>query len=435
MAQTRPTRPDSSAQDSIARAARIDSLAARLERAEADLKLLRDQLATESSSQVRLRSRTRLDLIARVLTNAYLTTAETNNAEIPLLARAGASTDAEYGSAGGRAFGVSLRQTTLGAAVSVDSVLGGSFSADIELDFFADGTSSSPPLFPPPRLRTARAMLRWTKWELMAGTETPLISDLNPISTSAVGIPEFSAAGNLWNWLPQVRITRELGSLRQGAVHFAATASLMDPHTANTHVAEPNGVDAGARSARPAIEGRLRMQWGLEQEPTTTQQIGDRGGEIGVGGHRGWMRVSGDTLTSNWATSIDARIGLTHGIEMRGEAYRGRLLRGLGGGGIGQNFGPSADADHLGAPLSDAAGWLQLNKQLTPTLISGAGCGTDRVLNGAPVRQRNTACAAHIAWRPSTPLLFGFEYRHLQTRGPGGTSRAGHLNFSFGIEL
>ena len=415
-----------------------DSVVERLARAEAAIALLREQLATESSSQVRLRSRLRLDLHARLLTTAFLTTAETNNDEVPVFARAAAASGSdEYGSAGGRTMGMSIRQTTMGASVSADSVLGGSFTADVEFDFFGGATADGPPLFPPPRLRTARGFLRWVRTEVMVGTDTPLISDLDPISVAAIGIPDFATAGNLWNWLPQVRVTRELGALSVGTsrVHWGVQAAAMTPYTGDRHLKEPAGVDAGFRAGRPSVEGRLRAQWGLEHEATTSQLIGDQGGEIGVGGHRGWMRVNGDTLTSNWAFSTDARIGLGHGLELRGEGYRGRLLRGLGGGAIGQNFAPAAEVGDLGEPLTDIAGWIQLNLQWRPSVIAGAGCGTDRVENGRPARQRNTACATHVSWRPSSPLLFDIEYRAMTTRGPGGQLRAGHLNLSFGIEL
>lgn len=437
-----PPRPDSAARvpaagDSAARAARLDSLAERLARAEANIALLRDQLATESSTQVRLRSRLRLDLHARILTNAFFTSAQSSNPEVPLFALATSTPNDEYGSAGGRAFGVSIRQTTVGGSVSADSVLGATFSADAELDFFGGNSADGSNLFPPPRLRTARGFLRWTRTELMVGADTPLISDLDPYGVAAIAAPDFSAAGNLWNWLPQVRLTRELGAIGGDgrSVHFAVQGSVMHPFANDRHVEEPDGVDAGLRSARPSLEGRLRAQWGREHEAPSSQRLADRGGEIGIGGHRGWLRASGDTLLSSWAVSADARIGLTHGFELRGEGYRGRLLRGLGGGGIGQNFATSTDADHLGEPLTDTAGWLQLNAQPSAVTMLGAGCGTDRVHNGRPLRQRNTACATHISWRPAAPLLFDIEYRTMFTRGPSGRHRTSHINIAFGVEL
>ena len=50
-----------------------DSLAARLARAEAAIALLRQQLATESQSTVRTRSRLQLELTGRILTNSFMT--------------------------------------------------------------------------------------------------------------------------------------------------------------------------------------------------------------------------------------------------------------------------------------------------------------------------------------------------------------------------
>lgn len=434
-----PPRADSTLRDSLARLS-PDSLAARLARAEAAIALLRAQLGTEASSQVRLRSRLRLDLHARLLTNTFFTSSTSNSPEVPIFARAGAAED-DYGTAGGKALGISVRQTTMGGSLSVDSVAGATFSADFEVDFFGGGGGDASPLFPPPRLRTARGFLKWAHTELMVGADTPLISDLDPISLSAIAVPNFSTAGNLWNWLPQIRVTRELGVLRMGdrALHIALQGSVMNPFTGERHPSEPDGVDAGLRSARPSVETRVRTRWGIEHDATSSQHIGDRGGEIGIGAHRGWLRVSGDTLTSAWAVGADVRVGLSHGLELRGEAYRGRLIRGLGGGGIGQNFAPSALADSSatvhGDPLTDTAGWLQLNAQLRATLIAGAGCGTDRVHNGLPARQRNTACATHLAWRPASPLVIDLEYRNIVTRGPAGRFRATHLNLAFGIEL
>jgi hypothetical protein len=124
---------------------------------------------------------------------------------------------------------------------------------------------------------------------------------------------------------------------------------------------------------------------------------------------------------------------------LRGEAYTGRLLRGLGGGAIGQGFGAppvGAPAGTLGPPIRDVAGWAQLNVQPQETLITGVGCGVDLPnRDDAATRLQNTVCAAHVDWRPAQPLVFGIEYRQLGTRYSSGTFGARHLNFVFGFEL
>jgi hypothetical protein len=137
--------------------------------------------------------------------------------------------------------------------------------------------------------------------------------------------------------------------------------------------------------------------------------------------------------------SLDAHAVLFPHVELRGEAYTGRLLRGLGGGAIAQNFGtpPGGGATGvLGPPIRDEAGWAQLNVQPHTTLITGVGCGIDLPnADDAPTRLQNTVCAVHADWRPAQPLVFGVEYRQLGTRYSSGTYSARHLNFIFGFEL
>lgn len=408
----------------------IDSLAARLARAEEAIALLRHQLATEAGSVVKTRSRLQLELSGRVQTNAYYANARVNNSEVPLFLR---ETDGvpvgRSGTPGVRLSGLSIRQTTLGASLSVDSVLGATFVGDADIDFFATGTDAIPT--PRPRLRTARAQLLWSRTELLIGADAPVIADVDPVSLATVGVPGFATAGNLWNWLPQVRLSRDMAivALRTTTLRIGAQVAMLAPTTGDVHAAELDGVDAGDRAGRPAIEARVRVRWGASDAPD------DQRGEIGIGMHRGWSRTAGDTLSTNQAVALSARVGLTRGLSFRGEAYHGRAVRGLGGGAIGQNTGAPAVGQTLGAPLRNMAGWAQLVMHLRPTLSTGVGCGTDVVnLEDRPDRQRNTSCAANMAWHPTQPVLFGIEYRTLATRYASGTRRGSHVNLTAGFE-
>jgi hypothetical protein len=411
----------------------LDSLRARLARAEAAIALLREQLAGESESTVHTRSRVRLELSAQVLTNAFATLGRVNNVDVPQTVLPPPAVGATP--ATNDALGLTLRQTRIGMAASIADVLGGSFAADLDFDLFG-GAQNGPGdrrLFPEPRLRTARARLVWPRTELLIGSETPLISDLNPLSLAAIGVPDFSGAGNLWNWLAQVRITREFATLGRGqrALRLAAQGAVLAPYANTIAAGEPDAVDAAERSGRPAFEARLRARWGDgEGAATGTATIGDRGGEIGVGMHRGWIAAAPGRLEVSRAVSLDAHAVLARGVELRGEAYAGRLLRGLGGGGIAQNFGA------LGAPVRDVAGWAQLNVQPHPVLVTGLGCGIDLVdPDASPTRLQNTACAVHAAWRPVSPVVIGLEYRQIGTRFTTGTFGARHVNLVLGFEL
>ena len=411
-----------------------DSLAARLERAERAIALLRQQLADESQSVVRTRSRFQLELNGRVLMNTFATSGRVNSVDVPIVALE--SSD-EHGSV----LGVTVRQTRLGASIGVTDVLGGTFEGSVDLDF-AGGVQSGPGdrrLFPEPRLRTAWGRLVWDRTELLVGSETPLISDLNPISVASIAVTGFVAAGNLWNWLPQARLTRELGTLRLGPapIRIGVQGAVMAPVSGSQYPGESDAVDAAERSGRPFLEGRLRARWGDPgAAPASDAALGGEGGEIGVGVHHGWVATSDSTLATSRALSADARVALTRLLELRGEWYAGRLLRGLGGGGIGQNFGLPAPGESLGPPVRDVAGWAQLNLQAHPLLITGAGCGLD-VANedDRPTRLRNGACAAHLLWRPAQPVLLGAEYRRIRTVYASGPATADHFNLALGFEF
>ncbi len=436
--QSAPTPRDSVP---VADSLSADSLRARLARAEAAIDLLREQLAGESESTVHTRSRVRVDVFARVLTNAFLTQGRANVIDVPISVLAPAAAPARAATDG--ALGLSVRQTRLGAMTSVQDVLGGVFTGDVDLDFFG-GVSNGPGdrrLFPEPRLRTARARVIWPRAELMVGSDTPLISDLNPVSLAGIGLPVFSSAGNLWNWIPQVRVTREMGSIGRGEsrLHWALQGAVLAPFTSSVAPDEPDAVDIGERSRRPAIEARIRARWGLEEGGLSDVMIGDGGGEIGIGTHQGWVAIAPGVTQSSYAYSVDGHAVIAHGVELRGEAYVGRLLRGLGGGGAGQNFGqpaPGSPPGTLGPSLRDRAGWLQLNVQPHPIVITGAGCGIDLVNpDDRPARRQNTVCEAHLHWRPAQPLLLGLEYRQFGSRYASGTYGVRHFNLAFGFDL
>ena len=105
-AQT-PTSPPASTPPAVAPdTLSPDSLAARLARAEAAIAALRQQLATESQSTVRTRSRLQLDLTGRILTNFFLTTGRVNNVDVPGVALAPSPTPVPED----EAFGVIVRQ-------------------------------------------------------------------------------------------------------------------------------------------------------------------------------------------------------------------------------------------------------------------------------------------------------------------------------------
>jgi hypothetical protein len=125
---------------------------------------------------------------------------------------------------------------------------------------------------------------------------------------------------------------------------------------------------------------------------------------------------------------------IVRGVELRGEAYVGRALAGLGGGGIGQNFGIDSTA------VETAGGWAQLNVRPSAAWEIGAGAGLDDPddsdLVVATQRFRNLAVEGHASWRRA-PVVVGAEVRLLRTRygASVGTVEATHLNLAAGFEF
>ena len=152
--------------------------------------------------------------------------------------------------------------------------------------------------------------------------------------------------------------------------------------------------------------------------------------EIGCGGHVAWVQIAGFRHDTH-AAACDAQVGVGR-LEVRGEAYTGRGLRGLGGGGISQNVSIA------NTPLYDVGGWLQANLQLNSRVGIGGGCGVDEPRESdlpAGARRRNRACSGYTIVRPAGPLFLGAEFRRIETRYATGVAANNHMNLSLGFEF
>ena len=301
-----------------------DSLAARVERAEEAIEMLKQQLAAQAESGASTRSGLKLEWSGRILMNVFSNTRRTNNTDLPLFVLPDTANGLPSGGAG-----MAIRQTTLGLAVTASKVLGADFLGDLDLDFYGgQQPSAGGRTFPLLRIRTARAILTWKHGELLVGQEVPLTSGPNPVSLAAVGSPGFSTAGNLWIWLPQVRGTIERGT----RVKFALQGAVLAPMTGDAAGLFSTDFDVAERSRRPYVEGRARLRWGE----------GETQAEVGISAHRGWFANNLDSLLTSQGVMADAVVPLTTAPEVRGEAFSGRGLRGLGGGQIGSSSARTA---------------------------------------------------------------------------------------------
>jgi hypothetical protein len=392
------------------------ALAARLERAERQIELLRQQLAALAASRVEPRSGNRVELSGRVLVNAFFNNAKVNNSDVPAVVLPPDPPNFPASAAG-----ATVRQSQVALTAVVPDLAGGSFAGELDVDFFG-GQQPSPGgrTFPLVRIRRVRAEITWPHAWVMFGQEAPPIAEINPSSLSQIGTPSFANSGNLWLWIPQVRLGAETG----GAVRVGLEASALAPTAAEPQTAFTTQPDRAERSRRPAAEGRLRVRW----------DAGQTAGELSVGGHLGWLALSVDSLVATRAAAASLVLTATRYFELRAEGFMGRVLAGLGGGGIGQNFGAGS------VPVRSKGGWAQLNFKPIPQFELGGGYGFDNPddadLNLVLARLKNVAWEGHVHWRPR-PLAFGAEFRRIETTYATPFDRlwVNHVNVAAGFEF
>ncbi len=400
------------AQDTIRTAPRTspDSIAARLERAEEMIEFLKQQMADQSAIAIHTRSRIEVELTGRVLVNAFSNTRRVTALDAPVFVRPDTAGGPPPGGAG-----MGIRQTTIGFSAAVADVLGGNLTADVDADFY--GGQDARTMTPIVRLRTSRVAIHWPHADVMVGQDDPLISTLNPVSLAAVGVPGFSAAGNLWDWLPQVR----LGVHTAGSVRVGLQGAVIAP---SAGVPQSSADDDLAESARrPYLESRAHLSWGADATA----------GEIGIGIHEGWLATPNSTAhRETRGVGVDAMVPFNRWLEFRGEWYAGDGMRVLGGGAIGQLF------DTNNAPVHSAGFWGQVNVTPVPRVTFGAGYGQDDPADAnlpATARLRNAAAEVHLHIRPGGPVVLGIEYRRMETTYRTGPLVNDHINVAMGIVL
>ena len=349
-----------------------------------------------------------------ILMNAFHTSNDVNNSDVPqFVLPPGTGPKRTTSSA-------TVRQSRITVTALVPEFAGGQLTGELDVDFFGgQQPSNGGRTFPLPRIRRAFAELTWSQFALLVGQESPPIAEVSPSSIASIGFPLFAGSGNLWLWIPQIRVSADLRPV--GGIRFGAEIAALAPTSGEAQAAFFTQPDAAERSGRPYLQGRLRGRWGVEHE-----------GEVSVGGHYGWMMDStGGKITSE-ALAVSVWTPLAAGFELRGEAFVGQTLSGLGGGGVGQNMVRN------GVPVETKGGWVQLNFR-TGSWELGAGGGVDDPDDDdlvATSRLRNTSFGGHVMWR-HLPVLVGLEAREIRTlySAPIETRSAAHVNLGVGFEF
>ena len=353
-----------------------------------------------------------------VLMNAFHTSDKTNNSDVPQFTLPPDPADNPASSASGG----TVRQSRVTVTALVPEFARGALRGELDVDFYGgQQPSSGGRTFPLLRIRRAFAELTWNRLALLVGQESPPIAMVSPSSLASIGFPEFAGSGNLWLWLPQVRLGADLPSA--GGLRLGAEVAALAPTSGEAQGTFLTQPDIAERSGRPFLQGRVRARWGAPDEP----------GEASVGGHYGWIVDAAGGRVPSTAAAVSVWTPVTRWIDLRAEAFAGEALAGLGGGGIGQNMVRD------GVPVRTRGGWVQINLRPSPAWEVGGGVGLDDPDDDdllAASRLRNLAFEGHAAWRRA-PLVVGLEIREIRTRyaEPLGTLSATHANAAVGFEF
>jgi hypothetical protein len=210
--------------------------------------------------------------------------------------------------------GGTLRQSVLGIQFeSPRSFLGGKVQGHFYADFFG-GTNA--PLNHSPRLRVAAISVDWKTRSLMAGQEKPLISPRDPNSLSQIGVSPLTNAGNLWLWLPQVRVEQRF-TLDESML-FKAQLALFQTNETSANV--PAAFAPSLEARRPALQGRFEF---------SHEFSGGRRFAIAPGFHTSVTHVAGTSVPSR-LVSFDWLMKPVSRFEFTGFFFAGANVANMG---------------------------------------------------------------------------------------------------------
>ncbi len=399
---------------------------------EEQYQLLSGKIDDQYQTKVESASKYRMRISGIVLLNLFSNVGSVDNIDVPTLA---------YGSGSGYSngsTGATLRQSEIGFEVFGPRVAGAKTRADLQLDF-GGGFPTAPNGVSTGllRLRTGTMHLDWAHTSVVAGQDSLFFSPNSPTSFASLTVPALTYAGNLWGWIPQVRVEHRVSVGEESSLIFQG--GILDPVSGETPGDTPYRTPGpGEASRQPALASRVGWVSSMLGQPL----------RLGVGGFYSRQNYGFGRNVDAWAGMTDLEVPLGHQFTLSGKVYRGRGVGGLYGG-FGRSVlfsGNPASASTLVRGLNAAGGWAQLKYQPASKVEFNAAYGLDNsyaadlrafpyaVAYADPSLARNGAGFANVIFRPRSDLLFSAEYRHLKTysidRGPNS---AQHVNLMMGV--
>jgi hypothetical protein len=367
-----------------------------------------EQVKAESSSKFRLK------ISGIALLNVFDTSGQLDNLDVPTVA----VQPPPYAYTG--SLGASFRQSIVGLRGIGPTAFGARTSADLQLDFINSAASPYGGVAAGVvGLRIARLQFDWSKFSIIGGLETPFFSPNSPTSYLSLAVPAFAAAGNLWNWTPEIRAERRFDFTSS---EIKVEAGVLDSTGYSVNSSEVRTPTPGESSRQPVyavrVSGNNRME--------------DRAISFGVSGIYSPLRFAYGQVLSASGAIADWKFPLIAKLQLSGAFFTGKGLDGFGG--LALPSVQPQDYTHYvyvtaptlaGIPV--VGGWSQLkytvNSRSEFNAAGGLGARDSGRLRSArqfdpfllSVPSSNRIFFVNYIFRPRSDLLFSLEYRHFHT--------------------
>ena len=289
------------------------------------------RIEEQAQTKVEASQKFPIKLSGMVLVNAFVNSRQNGGSDYPTAASA---------IPGGDRAGATVRQSIVGLEYNGPrTFLGGAVHGSLFMDFYQGPT----PLQQWIRLRTATIQMDWKTRNIKLGVDKPIFNPRDPDSLAQVGVSPLTGAGNLWLWMPQIRLQQDFSLGRSSGVN--AQIGAVETHEANPYGGEAPGVKIEA--VRPGLEGRV-MAWHKLDD--------NRRLEIAAGFHASTTHAAGFSIPSN-LVSIDWFFNPWRRVEFSGAFFSGQNVANLGTGAINQGY----YIDYNSAEAIDSTGgWGQV---------------------------------------------------------------------------
>jgi hypothetical protein len=295
--------------------------------------------------------------------------------------------------------GASLRQSVLGFEYRGPEVLGGGkLHASLLMDFFG---GSGQALDEALRIRTATMQIDWKNRSVSMGIDKPIFAPREPSSLAQVGVSPLTGAGNLWMWIPQVKVEQTFHwsdtSTVQAQLGVVQTREIPYPATDNLDDVEV---------ARPGLEGRVELAHNFGA---------GRRFELAPGFHVSTSHVVHASVPSR-LFSMDWLAIPWRKLEFTGALFTGENVTHLGTGGVGQGFevlGPQQVR-----PVHSQGGWAQWTVPATDRLSFHFFAGVQDDRNADLIAGqigRNLAYGANLFYRLAPNVIVSLETSQVRT--------------------